>query len=169
MEDWHRGGSGHAAGMERPTYSLRAATPADEAFLFRLYQSTREEELSGWDPQLRAGFLTMQFAAQQRGHRGAYPAAERSIIELKGEPVGSFLAHRGNAQLRLVDLALLPEARGLGIGGSLVQELIQEAAAAGRVFALQVACTNRARNLYQRLGLRVIADDGVYASMERAP
>ena len=52
--------------------ALRPVTPDDDGFLYDLYVSTREDELSlwGWGPAQRDVFLKMQFAGQNAQHSG---------------------------------------------------------------------------------------------------
>ena len=68
--------------------------------------------------------------------------------------------------MRLVDIALLPEHRGRGIGGRLVSEVLERAASEGRRVSAHVAHDNPARRLYERLGFRVVSGEGVYLALE---
>jgi ribosomal protein S18 acetylase RimI-like enzyme len=57
-------------------------------------------------------------------------------------------------------IALLPEARGQGIGTRLMEHLITEAHDAGYPgISLSVSCQNPARHLYERLGFRIVQED----------
>ena len=151
--------------------TLRSAGSADEPFLFELYASTRREEIAPWnwpEPQV-AAFLQMQFRAQRLSYDSAYPGAEHSLILEDGRPIGRLLVWRGQPELRLVDISLLPEARGRGIGGQLLAELMEECRAGGRRLTLQVLVTNPARRLYLRMGFRRTGGDPLYDQMEWTP
>ncbi|MBL8252187.1 MAG: GNAT family N-acetyltransferase, partial [Candidatus Competibacter sp.] len=52
--------------MPRPSLSLRPIAFEDCDFLFRVYASTRAEELAltGWDETQKQAFLAQQFEAQ---------------------------------------------------------------------------------------------------------
>ncbi len=63
-------------------------------------------------------------------------------------------------------VALVPEARGSGLGTRLLRALQAEAAEKGLPLRLKVVLTNPARRLYQRLGFVGLGDDGVYEQME---
>ncbi len=76
---------------------------------------------------------------------------------------------RRDDEIDLVDIALLPGARGRGIGGALIVELCREGARDGRPVRLRVERTNPALRLYRRLGFVEIGDDNVYALMEWTP
>ena len=152
-------------------WTLRRALPTDAEFLYQVYASTRLEELAPlfWDAAQREAFLRMQFAAQQRHYQTHYADADFSII-LKAEiPVGRLYVYRGAKEIRLLDIALLPEARGAGLGSSLVRDLLTEADAARKPVHLYVEQFNRAANLYVRFGFAPVEEHGVYIMMERLP
>jgi ribosomal protein S18 acetylase RimI-like enzyme len=65
--------------------------------------------------------------------------------------------------------AVLTEHRGRGIGTAALRMLLGEAARAGKPVRLHVERTNPARHLYERLGFRWIADEGIHWLMEWAP
>ena len=152
------------------TLSLRKACD-DEEFLFALYASTRQEEIAVWQwTQAQvAAFLTVQFRAQSVSYAITYPDAEHSVILEDGRPVGRLLVSRSPAEACLVDISLLPEARGRGIGSALIQQLMTECSAAGRKLKLQVRTTNPGRALYSRLGFRRVQGDSMYDQMEWPP
>jgi ribosomal protein S18 acetylase RimI-like enzyme len=147
--------------------NFRPALPTDEPFLFELYASTRQEEMAtwGWDAAQRQAFLSMQFKAQQWQHQSCSMNAIHQIILRAGLPVGRILTDCTSAEIMLVDIALLPEQRGAGIGAALIRNLQIEAAHAGKPIRLHVLKTNRASRLYTRLGFEVVRDDGMYCEM----
>lgn len=143
----------------------------DEAFLFELYASTRQEELDawGWPAEMRQHFLTMQFQASQ-GLHAAFPAAEFQIVLIDGVNAGRFVVQRTRECLRVVDMALLPQHRNAGAGAALLQRVFGEAMGTQKPLRLEVMKTNRAARLYQRLGFVVIGEDELQFQMEwRAP
>lgn len=148
--------------------TLRSAVPDDEAFLYQLYASTRSEEMRAWGlgaPQQET-ILKLQFTAQRRHYEIAFPHSDHKIILCDGRPAGRILVFRSEHEIRLVDIALLTEHRGAGIGGSLIRALIQEAQAAGKRLVLHVEKQNRAARLYERLGFSTTADTGGHIRME---
>lgn len=65
---------------------------------------------------------------------------------------------------------MLPEYRGSGLGGALMRDLLDEAAAAGKAMSIHVEKYNPAMRLYRRLGFVTEEDKGVYDLMRwRAP
>ena len=91
------------------------------------------------------------------------------MIVAGGEPAGRLYVARWEDEIRIVDIALLPEHRGNGLGTSLLQELIEEADAAGKPLSIHVEQNNPARPLYARLGFEEAGEFGVYVLMRRAP
>jgi len=146
---------------------LRAANDNDREFLFRVYASTRSDELAntGWSVEQQGAFLSMQFDAQHRYYHENFPSAQFDVIELDGKPVGRLYVVRQAGEIRVIDIALLPEYRGRGYGGSLMRALLSEGRAASKRVVLHVEQQNRASRLYQRLGFVSAQDDGVYKQM----
>jgi ribosomal protein S18 acetylase RimI-like enzyme len=150
---------------------FRPALPADEPFLFELYASTRLEEIAawGWEDAQRQAFLSMQFNARQRQYSAKAMNASHQIILRAGQPVGHIWIDHRPGEFALMDIALLPEQRGAGIGTALIQRLQAEAAQAGMPICLHVLKTNRASRLYSRLGFQVSREDEIYAEMVWKP
>ncbi len=158
--------------------AVRLAVPTDELFLYQLYASTRAAELAvyGWARAQQEAFLQLQFRAQKQ-HYEAYPNTTHYIIEhtdqVFGKPetraIGHVLTARpGGAQneIRLVDISLLPEQCGNGIGTAMLQWLQAEARLNHQPLRLHVAPENPARRLYERLGFQLIEARGSHLFME---
>jgi len=147
---------------------MRTATSADDDFLFALFASTRSDELAALanNPAHALAFIKMQFTAQSQSYKAAYPSAENNIIMLGEEPIGRMLVARGAREFELIDIALLPDYRNSGIGGALLQGLLDDAAAKAKPIRLQVFNSNPARRLYERLGFCPVSTDGVYLEMK---
>lgn len=150
---------------------LRPVTGADGEFLRRLYASVREEELAlgSWTSEQRAIFVEMQFTAQSRHYSQYFPAAEHSILERGGEPIGRVLIDRTDDEIRVVDVALLTAHRSSGIGTALLTSLLEEGKQANRPVRLCVEHSNRALRLYERLGFVRAGDRGVHLELEWSP
>jgi len=148
--------------------ALRPATEADRDFLVRVYGSTRDEELSqvAWADGQREAFVRMQFDAQDADYHAANPCGTYDVIEVGGRPAGRLYVDRRPGDIRIVDIALLPEFRGQGVGAHLIGQLMREASASGRTLSIHVEIHNRAAGLYGRLGFAVVAEQGIYRRME---
>ena len=164
-------GHGMTDELKTPLITLRPALPDDEAFLYQLYATTRGEEMRAWglEASQQEMILKLQFTAQRRHYEIAFPDADHKIILCDGRPAGRILVFRSEREIRLVDIALLPEHRGAGIGASLVRGLMLEAQAAGKPLVLHVEKQNRAARLYERLGFSTTADTGGHYRMEIVP
>jgi ribosomal protein S18 acetylase RimI-like enzyme len=153
------------------TVTLRPATRADDGLLLAVYASTRLEELAplGWPDDAVAAFLDQQGRAQLHHYRTHYPTAACSVVEVDAEPVGRLWLHRSEGELRVVDIALLPAARGRGIGTALLAGVTAEADRTGAMVSIHVEKHNPALRLYGRLGFTVAGDKGIYWFMTRQP
>jgi ribosomal protein S18 acetylase RimI-like enzyme len=120
----------------------------------------------GWTAGQQEGFARMQFHARRSWYAAAYPAARESII-LRGDvPAGSIITNSNPKEIRLVDIALLPEHRNCGIGAHLISKLVRDAAALKVPVTLQVSQSSPAVRLYQRLGFVARAVEDLYLEME---
>jgi ribosomal protein S18 acetylase RimI-like enzyme len=148
--------------------TIRPAEAADRDLLFRIYASTREEELAltDWDDAQKVAFLTQQFTAQDAHYREHYPGAVFNLIVLNDEPIGRLYIHRRPEEIRIMDIALLPPHRNSGYGTALLQTLQDEAAGSAKSLTIHVEQFNPALSLYTRLGFRPVAEHGVYLLME---
>ena len=122
-----------------------------------------------WDEAQKDAFLRSQFDAQDAWWREHYAEASFDVVLVDGELAGRLYVHRGASEIRIVDIALLPEHRGSGIGTSLLHDLLAEADAAGKSVTIHVERLNPALRLYERLGFSVAEDKGVYLFLERPP
>jgi ribosomal protein S18 acetylase RimI-like enzyme len=122
-----------------------------------------------WDDAQKDTFLRMQFEAQDAWYREHYAGASFDVVVVDGEPAGRLYVHRGETEIRIIDIALVPEHRGSGVGTSLLQDLLAEADAAGKSVTIHVERENPALRFYERLGFTLAEDKGVYLFLERPP
>jgi GNAT superfamily N-acetyltransferase len=158
-----------AADLSKSGITLRPIAGADLPFLERVYASTREQELAltDWTDAQKRDFVAMQFAAQHRYYQEHYTRTAFCVVILGDQPVGRLYVDIGAAEIRIVDIALLPEARGRGLGGALLGAVLREAERLGLPARIHVEMFNPALRLYQRLGFRPADTTGVYYLMER--
>ena len=156
--------------MHQPI-TLRPIVAADMDLLYRIYASTREQELAqvAWAEEQRAAFLQMQFDAQHQYYQANYPKARFLVIMHGDAPVGRLYLDRRRAEIRIVDIALLPKYRGRGIGSALMHEILADGERAAVPVSIHVERFNPALRWYERLGFRTVEDKGVYYLMEKAP
>ena len=151
--------------------SLRPQTGDDASFLQALYISVRWPELdpSGWSDEAKREFLTDQFRLQTRHYADAYHDAEFLIVERDGRAIGRLYLFRGQTHHRIVDISLLPDTSGRGLGTALLRAVQAEAAAVQKTVSIHVELFNPARRLYRRLGFMEVRADGPYLLMEWQP
>lgn len=150
------------------TVRLRPAGEGDAELLYEIYASTRQEELAPvpWDAATKEAFLRMQFAAQDRHYRMVYPDASYDLVVEDEMVLGRLSLNRGPQKWLIIDIALLPEHRGQGLGTQLLRQVLAEADVTGKAVQIHVEQLNPARRLYKRLGFREIEDQGVYLLLE---
>jgi ribosomal protein S18 acetylase RimI-like enzyme len=153
---------------ERLGLRLRPMTDGDLPFLLRLYISIRSEEVAaaGWPAEVQIQFLQQQFEAQHHHYTTYYPAAEWLVVESESRPVGRLYFEEWPSQFRIIDIALMPEARGKGFGTALIGDVFSRARAAGKKVSIHVEKNNPAMQLYNRLGFARAEDKGVYDLLE---
>jgi ribosomal protein S18 acetylase RimI-like enzyme len=151
--------------------TLREALPEDDPFLYEVYASSREQELAlvPWTEEQRKAFLSMQFNAQHAHYREQYPHASYSVILGDDVPLGRLYVLRENDAIRILDITLLPEYRGNGVGSSLLGQLLEEAAQSKKPLQIYVETFNPSLQLFQRLGFKPIAEEGINFLLEWQP
>ncbi|BCB86681.1 bifunctional helix-turn-helix transcriptional regulator/GNAT family N-acetyltransferase [Phytohabitans suffuscus] len=141
---------------------LRPPAPGDLGWVVQRHGAIYAREF-GWDESFEAlvARVVADFAA---GHDPRREAAW--IAEVDGAPVGCVMCVRRDettAQLRL--LLVEPGARGLGVGGRLVEECLRFARRAGytRIMLWTYDKTVDAHRIYQRLGFTLDEEKKVRA------
>lgn len=147
--------------------TLRAVEERDLEFLYRVYAASREWEMAvvPWGEADGEAFLRAQFRLQHAHYQAHYPNARFDVICGHGAPIGRLYVAPMEHEVRLMDIALLPEQRGRGIGGALIRDVMSEAKRNGRFVSLHVEPDNPARRLYARLGFVEVEQVGVYRLM----
>jgi ribosomal protein S18 acetylase RimI-like enzyme len=148
--------------------SRRPLTVDDEPFIKRLIEEVVADELGArlWPDAVRAPLLDIQYRARRRGFRDAFPGATEEIVQRDGEAAGWLVTARDAESIRVVDIALLPQERGKGLGTACIRDLQAEAERAAAILRLSVVRMNAAARLYERLGFRVTGGDEIRYAME---
>jgi ribosomal protein S18 acetylase RimI-like enzyme len=150
---------------------FREITSTDTEADYAIYRSTREEELSrsGWAEDDRTRFVLSQYALQRTQYRQMYLNASFQLIFVGDSLAGRFFANEADSEIRIIDLALLPQWRNRGIGTAILTDVIERARAAGKKVTIHVEINNPARALYERLGFAIVEPRGMHYFMECVP
>ena len=151
--------------------TLRPCQEKDASFLFKVYASTREDEMAlvDWTQSQKDAFLHMQFTAQRQYYVANYPGAQFLVIFLDDQPIGRLYIHKKMNEILIMDIALLPKYRNAGIGSSIILDLQGEARVSGSLIRLHVESFNPAINLYRRLGFIKTGEISFYHEMTWQP
>jgi ribosomal protein S18 acetylase RimI-like enzyme len=156
--------------MTEPLH-LRPQTDADRPFLAALYTSTRAQEMAAvpWTDEQKQDFCQWQFDSQSSHYAENYAQADFLIIEQGGTAIGRLYIDRGPMEIEIVDIALLPQYRGSGLGAGLLRDILREGEESGKPVTIYVEHFNPARHLYDRLGFQHVDTNGVYHLMKWTP
>ena len=149
--------------------TFRPIAESDLEFLYRVYASTRQDEMAlmPWGDDEKDAFLRSQFQFQHQHYRQSYPDATFAVVILGDDEIGRLYVQRHEDEILIIDIALLPEHRGKGIGGRMLQDLLQEASETVKPVCIHVLKGNdSAIRLYHRLGFGKVQDVGLYDRME---
>jgi GNAT superfamily N-acetyltransferase len=152
--------------------SLRPAAPEDSEFLINVYAASRADEMAlvDWTDEQKLAFLTSQFNSQREQYLNRFPDSVCSVINFGGERVGRLWVARLPEQIRLLDIALLPQHQNKGVGGQLMRALIEESEATALPLRHMVFKLNPGGwRFYERLGFEPIEEYHMYIHLERRP
>jgi len=151
--------------------TLRDETVEDQLFLLEVYASTRAQEMAlvPWSDEQREAFVRSQFEAQHSYYQAQFPDASYQVIMVEGERAGRVYVLRESEAIRILDITLLPQHRNLGIGTSLIREILAEGDQAGKPVNIWVENFNPSLKLFERLGFVRVQEDGFNCLMEYRP
>jgi ribosomal protein S18 acetylase RimI-like enzyme len=128
-------------------YALRPATPDDYEWVRRLHHTVLRaavEDMWGWDEAFQDDFFARFFQP-----------SKVQVIRVEGRDAGILSVERRDEHILLSNIWLAPDFQGKGVGTRVVVDLQAQAGAAHLPLVLEVLRTNRARELYERLGFGV--------------
>jgi ribosomal protein S18 acetylase RimI-like enzyme len=147
--------------------ALRAMVESDIEFLRHLYSTTRYDfdhlPLSNDE---RNQFLNQQFQAQHTHYQRFCSDTEFDVVLCGEKRIGRFYVQHASTEFRIVDIAILPEYRGSGIGTKIMHEVLERATIENLPVRLRVVPNNQAVTWYMRMGFRKIDDEQTHWHME---
>jgi GNAT superfamily N-acetyltransferase len=147
-------------------------TGDDEEFLLSVYAGTRAQELAQvqWEDGQKEAFVRWQFEMQRKEYQTRFPDARYDVILVDGVPAGRIWVGIDDKQIRLLDIAVVPEFQNRGVGTILLRRLMDEATRVNKPLRHMVFVLNdNAHRFYERLGFTTIEDLGGYKHMEWTP
>lgn len=142
-------------------WNLRAASEDDRDFLYRLHVRTMREVIDatwGWNEEWQRADFAKRFGEN-----------EYFVIEARGTALGALCLERRTDAIYILELQLLPQYQGSGIGTDVIQGVIRDATRENLAVALSVVPANhRAKRLYERLGFEVTGVEPPFIRMARA-
>ncbi|WP_246722573.1 GNAT family N-acetyltransferase [Aliikangiella sp. G2MR2-5] len=151
---------------------MRKYSSDDISFMHQLYASTRESELAltNFSVEEKERFISQQFSAQLEHYTRHYDTSSFYIVEVGNQPVGRLFVDYWESEIRIVDIALMPEYRNLGIGSYYFEKLFEQARELNQPVTIHVEHNNPAKKLYERLGFKLKTQTNeIYLLMEWRP
>jgi DNA-binding MarR family transcriptional regulator/GNAT superfamily N-acetyltransferase len=141
---------------------LRGLLPGEVGWVVQRHGALYAQEY-GWDATFEA-MVARIMADYAAGHDPRREAAW--VAEVDGAPVGCIVCVRDDdTTARLRVLLVEPGARGMGVGGRLVEECLRFAKRAGyrRMVLLTYDALADARRIYQRAGFQLASEEKTHA------
>ena len=145
--------------MDLSEITLRPAEQNDANFLWELHVDALKPHVSmvyGWDE-----------AFQRRYYHENYSTLHNQVIQYQGVDVGVLAIEETPLGYILSSIELLPSYQGIGIGTSLITDLLERAAVRGLPVSLRTLKNTPARPLYERLGFQIIGETEVHYWMRK--
>ena len=157
--------------MKQRSISFRPINNTDMPFLSNLYASTRADEIAqtGWPKDQQDAFLKQQHETQHRYYTENFKEASFDLILKEDKPIGRLYLDRRREEIRIIDISLLPQSRGKGIGGAIIRDILAEGKHRNLPVTIHVEKNNPALRLYHRLNFQEIEDLGIYLFMKWSP
>jgi ribosomal protein S18 acetylase RimI-like enzyme len=152
-----------------PPISLRPAQKSDEPFFYEVFKSVRAPEFAvlGLHPEQLEMLIGQQYEARTGSYEAQFPDSGNSVVLSGDAPIGQFWVFRTPEEFLVVDIALMPDHRGSGVGATLMKQFMAEADAARVPVRVTVASNNPGSlRFHQRLGFRIISEEPMYYTME---
>lgn len=137
--------------------TLRPERPADVPFLTDLFRASARPDLARMpvDEAMKAALVRMQVAGQNATYRNQFPGARFDIVERRGGPIGRIVVDPGGDAACIVDMALLPDHCGHGLGSAILAGVLAWFAHPKRPVVCAVLSSNEASlRMCHRAGFR---------------
>ncbi len=138
----------------------------DTGFLKDLYCQSRDYEttVANIPAETLKQFLHQQFLLQTEHFNRVYKNAECNLIQYQGAAIGRIYFNQENENLHLIDITLLRNYRGLGIGRFFITNLLSKTKVRTTLYVNE---RNPALFFYKKLGFKELEKEQGYIYMER--
>ena len=144
-------------------YSLRNQKPEDYEFLRDLqHQSYRDVillQFGDWDRKRQDELFEKNYNLN----------SPHQIIQYKNKDMGVLKIVEKADEIKIQELQILPKYQNMGIGSSILKNLIKQSYDSSKTLKLEVLRMNKAATLYQRLGFETykITDKKFFMQKEK--
>jgi ribosomal protein S18 acetylase RimI-like enzyme len=138
--------------------TLRAATAADDDFLYELHRATMKDYVAKtwkWNESWQQDHFHQSFDPQTC-----------HVILFNDQPIGALSVARRVDEVFLASVEISPEHQRQGIGTFVIRQVLDDAGRIGKPVVLQVLKVNPARRLYERLGFCLIGESETHYIMK---
>lgn len=139
---------------------LKQATEHDKPFLLELRKSTMVEHLEA---------MGIYLTEEQHVARSEESLDCVQIIECRGQRAGMVKTRKTDQSLEIMQLQVMPEFQGRGIGRGVLQLFTEQATSCSKATILSVLKKNPAKRLYEKFGFQVVGEDRYEFHMRREP
>lgn len=146
--------------MDSKNYLLKKATMEDYDFIYGVKKITLRnhiEKIWGWDEKYQQNDFSKSFLPNRN-----------NIIILNGSNIGVLEINEEDKIIYVVELEILPQFQGKGIGSNILNDIIEDAKKKDK--KVQVGCfkvNERAKELYLKLGFKIIDDTRTHFILEK--
>jgi ribosomal protein S18 acetylase RimI-like enzyme len=135
--------------MDKLKLTFRKAQQIDIEYLLRLRKNTMNEHL------INSGMTTN---LENHTKRVKYQLDNAEIILLNDNKIGLFKVSECESNIEIIQIQIEPNYQNHGIGEQIIKLKIEDAISKNKHLKLSVLKSNKAKNLYDRLGFRIIEE-----------
>jgi ribosomal protein S18 acetylase RimI-like enzyme len=128
-----------------------------------------ELHLNAWPEQVTQQIIAMQFKAFEQSVINIFPENIDYLITYNEKKAGRLQLNKDNQEIRIINISLLAAFRNIGIGSSILQDIIKEANLKNKSTVLEVDKMNPAVNLYFRFGFKIFDENELKYTMKYNP
>lgn len=142
-------------------YFLRNIMETDKSFIYGVKKTSiydYVEKIWGWNEEY-----------QVKDFGNDFNLKDFKIITVGDEDIGFVQTNESPSNVNISEIHIVSKYQGFGIGGSIIKDIISQAAGSGKTVTIGCFINNtRARCLYEKLGFEVIKTTDTHYAMRYA-